>query len=252
MCECVVVNGDVNQAIIKPARGKNSPDPGRLVVMVSNRADLDAVARCLNLKPENARNVMMSRLHTAGAGLSRISVIGPMIGAPYAALLMENLIAWGARQFVFFGWCGSISPRIRIGDIIVPTAAFIDEGLSKHYQADEQIPARPSVHINRATTEVLNRCGVDWHEGVIWTTDAIFRETSDRIEYFQSKEAIAVEMEISALCSVAVFRNVRFGSICVVSDELATLNWRPGFGDPRFRQSRKTVCEVIKNLCPML
>jgi len=61
-----------------------------------------------------------------------------------------------------------------------------------------------------------------------------------------------VEMELSALLTVARFRGVAAGAILVVSDELASLTWRPGFRDPLFTAARKAVCEVLSTLCPIL
>lgn len=247
-----MVNSSDNDAIVNPVKGRHAPDLGPVAVMVSNRADLDAFCTCMNLKPERSRDLMMSRLYVGDEDASHVSAIGPVIGAPYAALLMETLIAWGARQIFFWGWCGSISHHVGIGDIVVPTGAYIDEGLSKHYHADEQVPALPSDHITGMTLTALRHFGLDWYEGLIWSTDAIFRETRKKVQYYQSRDVIGVEMEISALFSVAKFRGVEAGGICVVSDELATMKWRPGFADPRFKQSCNIVCEVIRNVCQML
>jgi purine-nucleoside phosphorylase len=56
-------------------------------------------------------------------------------------------------------------------------------------------------------------------------------------------------MELSALYSVAQFRQVALVGILVVSDELSSLDWRPGFKDERFVQGRRTVCRVVAELC---
>jgi len=48
-------------------------------------------------------------------------VVGPFVGAPYAAMLLETLIAWDVEKIIFFGWCGAISHDVKIGDIIIPT-----------------------------------------------------------------------------------------------------------------------------------
>ena len=67
--------------------------------------------------------------------VGNFSITGPFIGAPYAAMLLETLIAWGARRIIFLGWCGAVAEEVKIGDIILPTAALIDEGTSGHYSA---------------------------------------------------------------------------------------------------------------------
>ena len=178
------------------------------------------------------------------------SLIGPMIGAPLAAMLMETLIAWGARGFLFFGWCGAISPNVEIGDVIVPTGAWIDEGTSLHYgmktggmsTAGKTIPSHdPGVPFS-AWNPLSCR-------GISGQPTDFFRETPEQVKRFQAPEAVAVEMELSALFSVANFREVDIGAILVVSDSLADLTWRCGFKENRFKNQRRTVCEVISQIC---
>ena len=95
----------------------------------------------------------------------------------------------------------------------------------------------------------LEQNQVNFHNGAIWTTDAIYRETSEKVKYFQREDAICVEMEISALFTVAKFRGVDLAAMAVVSDELASFKWRPGFKMDAFKHGRETACMVIKDLC---
>ena len=99
---------------------------------------------------------------------------------------------------------------------------------------------------------VLRRFNLDFHEGKVWTTDAIYRETRQKIEQFQKKGALAVEMELSALFSAGRYRGVDVAAVLVVSDEVSTFTWRPGFRDKRFIKSRKAVAEVISDICKSL
>ncbi len=178
-------------------------------------------------------------------------MVGPFVGAPYAAMLLETIIAWGVERIIFFGWCGAISHDVKIGDIIIPTSATIDEGTSKHYHQVDDI-SRPSSYIQKNTKEALIKAGLCFHEGIVWSTDAIYRETCEKVKYYQQKDILAVEMELSALFTVAKFRNVQMGGILVVSDELSTLTWRPGFREQRFKESRMSVVKEIKALCNLL
>jgi hypothetical protein len=59
-------------------------------------------------------------------------------------------------------------------------------------------------------------------------------------------------MELSALLSAGAALGVAVGGLLVVSDELSTLEWRPGFRDPRFQQARRTACAIVERLCRSL
>jgi uridine phosphorylase len=76
------------------------------------------------------------------------------------------------------------------------------------------------------------------HRGTVWSTDAPFRETVGKVGAYQAAGVLAVDMETSALFAVARFRGIRLASLLVVSDELSSLSWRPGFKDPRFQAIR--------------
>ena len=97
--------------------------------------------------------------------------------------------------------------------------------------------------------EAFGHLEIPYVEGLIWSTDAIYRETSSKVLFYRQKDVVAVEMELSALLTVGLFRQARVGSVLVVSDDLSTFKWRPGFRNENFKRSRKKVCEAITELC---
>ena len=74
------------------------------------------------------------------------------MGAPYAVMILETLAAWGAKQVIFLGWCGAISATVSIGDILVPTLAWIDEGTSRAYSPKPVKARSPSDALTRGIT----------------------------------------------------------------------------------------------------
>lgn len=241
------VNGE--DAIIFPKKGEKSPQLGPVAVMAGTQTDLALLCNLLNFDPDTQRHLFTSRLYVSNSSASELSLSGPFVGAPYATMLLENLIAWGARRILFLGWCGSISKKVKIGDIIIPSAAIIDEGTSRHYQNDDTALAYPSERMALRLKAEMNQNQIHFHSGTIWSTDAIYRETRGQVEFHQSQDAIAVDMETSALFTVARFRKIDLGAMMVVSDELGTFKWRPGFKMDEFKHGRETACKVIKDVC---
>lgn len=236
------MSADSDDAVVNPVKGKSAPNLAPLAILVSSEGDLNALSRILGMQQH--KRISTSSIYPGDA----LSLAGPVIGAPYAVMMLETLIAWGAKQIIFFGWCGSISHDVHIGDIIVPDKAFIDEGTSRHYGADEAVPVYPSASLLEKTKSALSRANLPFHQGAIWSTDAIYRETYDKIRNYQNQQVLAVEMEVSALFTVARFRGAEIAAILVVSDELATLTWKPGFKNERFAQARQSVYETILTL----
>ena len=238
-----------NDAIVNPVKFKNAPDLGPVAVMAATRTDLFALCDILNFDKNNFRRLMISRLYLDRLQPEGLSVTGPFVGAPYAVMLLETLIAWGARKIIFLGWCGAVAEKVKIGDIVLPTSAVIAEGTSAHYGQMDTGVSRASSSLVSMLRQVLDKNQIDYHAGAILTTDAVYRETRPLIESHQQNGTLAVEMELSALYSVAQFRRVALAGILVVSDELSSLDWRPGFKDERFVRGRQTACRVVKELC---
>ncbi|MEZ4525932.1 MAG: nucleoside phosphorylase [Desulfobacterales bacterium] len=241
------MNEKNQNAVINPVKGRKSPNLGPFAVMVSSEKDIHLLRE--HLPAKDIAGLAMSRIYAQDSPAPYYSLTGPVISSPYAVMLMEPLIAYGAREILFFGWCGSISPNAEIGDIIVPSGAIIEEGTSLHYGGCSNGIARPCEEFSLKIKQMLINHNLDFHEGLIWTTDAVYRETYEKIDYFQSRNALAVEMELSALFTVGKFRNIPVSAILVVSDELSTLKWKPGFADERFLSTRKAVAEAIASFC---
>lgn len=194
----------------------------------------------------------MSRVRPEAAPRPRFCVAGPAVGAPYAALMLETLIAWGVRRVVYLGWCGALAPDLEIGSLALADRAFVDEGTSPGYgvPAGEIVPSAPD--LTAELESIAFGRGVPVRRAGVWTTDAIYRETPSKIRAFLARGASAVEMELSALFTVGRFRGIPVSALLTVSDSLADLTWRPGFRDPRFRAGRRLACEVVAELCRKL
>jgi uridine phosphorylase len=235
--------------IVKPPpRGNKAPIPPR-VVLVATGPDLDRLRRRLAVSDERGERLYLSRIYMAPETPAPWALVGPFMGAPQAAMLMEALSAWGARQFLFLGWCGAIAPQVSTGDIVLPTGAFIDEGTSPGYDVTADHFRLPSEDLHQAVKGALAVRGLAFHEGPVWSTDAVFRETPSKVGAYQGRGGLAVEMEISACLTVARLRKVSFAAVLVVSDELSSLQWRPGFRDPRFKEACRAVSQTVEDLC---
>jgi uridine phosphorylase len=235
-------------AIVNPVKGKNPPKTGDLAILAATESDLRCLGRLARTPVVEHRKLLMSALTVHAGDHHRYTIVGPLIGAPYAAMVVECLQVWGVTRLVFIGWCGAVSPQVKAGDIIVPTAAVVDEGTSGNYGTPAGRTARPAPALAGQVRLALQRCDASYHHGAVWTTDAIFRETVAKVKHFQAQGTLAVEMEMSAIFAVAAFRSVQAAGLLVVSDELSDYHWRPGFTLPAFRSARDTACRAVLDM----
>jgi purine-nucleoside phosphorylase len=232
-----------------PVKGKQSPEIGPVSVLAATQPDINLLRNLASLTAEMSHNLFAGKIYVKTETVEQFSLAGPFVGAPYGVMFLETLIAWGARRIIFWGWCGAISKSVQTGDVIIPTGAIIDEGTSKHYRENREGISTPTPVMVQSIRTALGKSETDVHEGLVWTTDAVFRETREKVLFYQSKDVLAVEMELSALFTVAAFHQVDIGGILVVSDELSQLSWKPGFKSERFKMGRQVAAKAVHSIC---
>jgi uridine phosphorylase len=232
-----MMSSDLETAVINPRRGKREEPVASRLLMTFTWPDYQYACR-LTAAPAGSRDIVACPIREGCWQDNPVTLSGPAPGAPYAVMILEKLIALGAQTVLALGWCGSLRPEAHIGDLIVPMVAHSEEGTSGHYPLSEP-NSGPAAGLCQALQNRLTQAGLAYHCGKVWTTDAIYRETRAKVLAYGSQGMLAVDMEMSALFTVARFRGVDLGGLLVVSDELFTLNWRHGLRDDRFRRRRQ-------------
>lgn len=228
--------------LIHPRKGKNEkclPQNGLLLVNPSEASRCHVQLRQLG---GESRHLFNSDL-TVAAGQS-FFVAGPAIGAPMAAMGMEKLIALGARRIILFGWCGALANTLKVGDILLPHRAKVGEGTSQYYALPTS--AAPSESLRADLEKAFSDYGIGVQSGRVWSTDAVYREDRRMLQDLNRRDEVAaVDMEFSALCSVACFRNIEFAAVLIISDELWGQTWKPGFSSEIFFDAKARALDIV-------
>jgi uridine phosphorylase len=162
----------------------------------------------------------------------RVGVIGGFgIGAPVAAVILEELIAIGVEQFVSIGTAGGLQRDLAPGDVVLCTSAIRDEGVSHHYAPHDKL-AEPDAALTDAFESSISAFGLPYRRGSSWTIDTPYRETAAEARHYQAQGVCCVEMEAAALFTVAAYRHVALASAFCISDSLADAEWNPLFDHP--------------------
>jgi len=230
-------------AIINPTREPWDAPVTDRVILTFTLPDYRYLGRLLQVS-EPPRHIYNCALTTGCWAGRPLTLTAPALGAPYAVMVLEKLIALGARMILAQGWCGSLQDHLQIGDLVLPAATVSTEGTSRHYPLDGQAAA-PDPDLAGRLRQRLEGSGCRWQEGTVWSTDGFFRETADLVTHYQGLGVLGVDMEMAALFTVARFRQVPLAGLLVVSDELATLTWHPGYRSERFRQARDRAARLV-------
>ena len=144
------------------------------------------------------------------------------IGGPTSAALLEEIIAKGGKNILFFGSCGSLDKNITAGKLIIPVAAYRDEGTSYHYA-----PASDYIEIRSADrlAAVFDDLGAAYCKAKIWTTDSFYRETVNNMEARKKDGCVAVDMECASIMACGQFRKVNVYEFVYAADCLDGAVW---------------------------
>jgi uridine phosphorylase len=136
-----------------------------------------------------------------------VGIVGCAVGAPFAVLVAEELLACGCRLLVSLTSAGQIVPAGPPPYFVVIDRALRDEGTSYHYAAPG-VYAEADPRLVAAAMRAVKDAGLQTYIGPSWTTDAPFRETAAAVAAARDKGMLAVEMEAAALYTFARQRSM--------------------------------------------
>ena len=195
--------GEVADYVLLPG------DPGR-VTLIAEHLD-------------EAREVADHREYRTITGSYRgipVSATSTGIGCPSAAIAIEELCNVGASHFIRVGSSAAFADGISPGDIIINTASMRCDGASAMY-VEPGFPAVADHFLVRtfidAAADLAPDRGFATHVGINVSSDAFYAETPEWVERMIRQRIMNVEMESSAIFTIAHLRRVRAAMVCAVS-----------------------------------
>lgn len=215
------------QAIINP-QDLHQPIEGFPKVVISCFSRVTFARLLENYEHEVIARTSMANFEVVVYGITigdqQIGAFNAPVGAASCVGIIEDLIQFGMEKLVLFGTCGVLDRDIEATSIIIPTAALRDEGTSYHY-----LPAGDEVEVNKKTLPLfqafLDSHKVSYQSGKVWTTDAPYRETIDKMKRRKEAGAICVDMECSAVAALAAYRGFELCHFFYAADHLSEEKW---------------------------
>lgn len=168
------------------------------------------------------------------------------VGCPACGGNLDLFHAMGITKVMFCGGGGVLDKNIEVGQILVVDGAIRDEGFSYHY-----IEPSRYIYTDRQVTQrivqYLEENSVSYLRGLTWTTDALFRETNERIAKRKEEGAKIVEMEQAGCIAVAQFRGFDYGALIYGGDDVSQEEW-----SERGWRSRQGIRYDLVMLCKKL
>ncbi len=156
-----------------------------------------------------------------------MSVMGTGIGPDNMEIAVIELAQCvKSSTMIRIGSCGGLQKEIRLGDLVVSTGAVRLENTSTFFVPESY----PAVAHHEVVTALLHSCdelGLRHHAGITASAPGFYGAQSRKIPGFPPRDpdipgSLAkigvknMEMEISALLTLASLGNIRAGAVCAV------------------------------------
>lgn len=157
--------------------------------------------------------------HRGQLGEKPVMICNGGMYAPAAAIATEIFCTGGAHTIIRAGSCGSLQPGIEIGHVVIATGVVRGDGVSRAYVPDEY-PAVADLAVTQALIDTAEELGIPYHVGLVWTTDAMLRETEAAWKPLAELGVKAVDMVTSPLFTISSLYGARAGAVLAVADNL--------------------------------
>lgn len=153
----------------------------------------------------------------------QISVQGSGMGIPSISIYVNELINnYNVKNLIRVGSCGSIRPEIKVRDIILAMTSSTDSNVNKlRFAGKDYAPAANFDLLKRAYDLALSK-GINTKVGSILTSDTFYHDDSKYWKQWADFGVLAIEMETTALYTIAAKFNVKALTLLTVSDNIIT------------------------------
>lgn len=199
--------GDISDKVLLPG------DPLRAKYIAENFFD-DPV--CYN-------NVRGMHGYTGTYKGVKISVQGTGMGVPSTSIYVTELIKdYDAKKLIRIGTSGSIQEDINIRDLIVPMSASSNSNMNNKIFGFDNYAPTPSFNLFKNALKASEELELPFKSGNILTSDNFYSYNKEFPQPWKDFNVLAVEMESSALFTIASQYDVEALTILTISDSILT------------------------------
>jgi purine-nucleoside phosphorylase len=154
----------------------------------------------------------------------RVSVQGSGMGQPSMSIYVTELFEdYGVQRIVRVGSCGALTERVALRDVVIASAACTDSSMNRlRFHGLDFAPVADFGLLRAAVDAAEAREDVATHVGLIFSGDTFYSPRPELMEPMVAHGVLAVEMEASALYTLAAAHGRKALAICTVSDHIVT------------------------------
>ncbi|MEI4830430.1 purine-nucleoside phosphorylase [Bacillus sp. FJAT-53711] len=153
----------------------------------------------------------------------RVSVQGTGMGVPSISIYVNELIqSYNVKNLIRVGTCGAIQKDVKVRDVIIAMTACTDSNINRlTFPGFDFAPCANFDLLKKAYDAGVEK-GLHIRVGNVLTADVFYRESMDMVKKLGDYGVLAVEMETTALYTLAAKYGVNALSVLTVSDHIFT------------------------------
>jgi purine-nucleoside phosphorylase len=153
-----------------------------------------------------------------------VSVQGSGRGQPSLAIYVTELFReYDVQTVVRVGSCGALTEAVAIRDVVLASGACTDSSMNTHrFHGYDYAPVADFGLLSRAHAAAQAMPDVTTHVGLIMSSDSFYSPRTELMAPMVAHGVLAVEMEASALYTLAAGHGRRALAVCTVSDHIVT------------------------------
>jgi purine-nucleoside phosphorylase len=154
-----------------------------------------------------------------------ISVQGSGMGQPSLAIYANELFdQYAVQSLIRVGSCGALTEKVAIRDIVIASGACTDSSMNRiRFEGLDYAPVADFDLLIGAHVASADRAGdAAVHVGLIFSGDSFYAPRPELMARMVEHGVLAVEMEASALYTLAATYGRRALAICTAADHLVT------------------------------
>jgi len=227
-------------------------DIGAYAIVPGPKERLDSVVKKMESPVKNF-TFMEYSMYTGNINGVRVTAVNGGRFAADTAITTEILCSAETKVLIRIGSCGALRKDIKIGDFILTTGCVRGDGVSPYY-VDSKFETLPDAGLTQKLGVIAKNLGASAaltvHEGKVWSTDAILKETKEIVNGVIDQGAIGVDMVSAPFLTIAQTYKIPAVSILAVSDNLIT--GQMGFINPDYYMAEGLLIQMALELVKQL
>jgi purine-nucleoside phosphorylase len=149
----------------------------------------------------------------------RVSVQGSGMGQPSMAIYANELLRdYDVQSIIRVGSCGALTERLAVRDLVIAAGACTASSMNRiAFEGLDYAPVADFGLLREAAA-----AAPEAHVGLIFSSDSFYSARPELVSRMVGYGVLAVEMEASALYTLAAKYGARALAICTVSDHILT------------------------------